>query len=246
MILKKKPILQGILVVGCVSVLFFLAGCENLTQQKPNFNGIWQVTEYDEIRRPDETAKLTEEARRRIAFYKENFDPVAESGAKFCDTDGMPLMMLTRARTYPREIYQSDDRIFYMLEYMDLYRQIHLDKDQVPEGFYSTEMGYSIGHWEGDELVVVTTNLNGTPEVGGFQRSDQAVITERWRLIDHPDYGESIEIKMTVEDPILYTEPAFGRSLFMRSPPDVQVNSYDCPRTLWDDYVNKKLESLKE
>jgi hypothetical protein len=65
--------------------------------------------------------------------------------------------------------------------------------------------GYSVGHWEGDTLVVETTGFtdNQWLDVRGSPLSDAARVTERIR---RPNYG-SLETEITVDDPKAYTRP---------------------------------------
>jgi len=230
----------------CTFTAIIAAGCSTLAgNARPDFSGMWDVTEYDEITRPDEAGKYTQEAQERIAFYLEHFNPVEESHSKFCDMAGMPWTILGRARDYPREIYQSKDRLFYFFEYMDSYRQIRIGDMEIPESFPGTREGYSIAHWEGDELVVITEGFTEIPHMSKFQRSDEAKIIERWRKFVHSEYGEVIEVKVEVIDPVVYTEPVYGRALWKRAPDGVQLGQYACPASLWEDYADKKLEAIE-
>jgi hypothetical protein len=71
--------------------------------------------------------------------------------------------------------------------------------------------GYSVGHWDGDTLVVETNNLRGAEDspndgwldVNGSPYSEQAKFTERFR---RPTY-DHLQIDVTVEDPKAYTKP---------------------------------------
>lgn len=65
--------------------------------------------------------------------------------------------------------------------------------------------GYSVGHWEGDDLVVITTNFRdgGWLDLIGSPLSDAATITERFRRTSYAQ----MEIDVTVEDSKIYTRP---------------------------------------
>jgi hypothetical protein len=211
----------------------------------PDFNGIWEITEYDEVVRPEETGRYTEEALRRAKFYKENFDPITESHSMFCDTTGMPWTMLGRARNYPREIYQSKDRIVFAVEYMDQVRQIRLNESEFPDYIAPSSQGYSIGHWEDNVLVVETKGFVATSEATVFHRSDEAQIIEKWKLLTHPKYGEVIEIELKMTDPVFYKEPVIGKTLIQRADPGVMLGQYGCPATIWENFIEKRKEEIK-
>jgi hypothetical protein len=106
----------------------------------------------------------------------------------------------------PRKMIQTEDVIVMLYEGNAGIRQIFLDGRPSPDNnplpwWY----GYSTGHWEGDELVVVTTNMrdDGWLDVNGSPFTSAGTITERFR---RPNFG-SLEIDVTIEDPAAYTEP---------------------------------------
>jgi hypothetical protein len=106
----------------------------------------------------------------------------------------------------PRKMIQTEDVIVILYEGNAGVRQIFLDGRDSPDNdplpwWY----GYSTGHWEGDELVVVTTHMkdDGWLDVNGSPFTSSGTITERFR---RPNFG-SLEIDVTIEDPKAYTEP---------------------------------------
>lgn len=106
----------------------------------------------------------------------------------------------------PRKMIQTEDVIVMLYEGNAGIRQIFIDGRPSPDNnplpwWY----GYSTGHWEGDELVVVTTHMkdDGWLDVNGSPFTSDGIITERFR---RPNFG-SLEIDVTIEDPNAYTEP---------------------------------------
>jgi hypothetical protein len=85
--------------------------------------------------------------------------------------------------------------------------------------------GYSVGRWEGDELVVETNNLrdDGWLDVRGSPLTDQARIVERFR---RPTYGK-LEIDITIEDPKAYTRP-FTVRVNQQISPDEEIIEFVC------------------
>jgi hypothetical protein len=65
--------------------------------------------------------------------------------------------------------------------------------------------GYSVGRWEGDELVVTTTGFRGDGwlDVNGSPFTEALTLTERIRRVN---YGR-LEIDLTIDDPKAYTKP---------------------------------------
>ena len=66
--------------------------------------------------------------------------------------------------------------------------------------------GESIGHYEGDTLVVDTIGLNGKTFLDNYRtpHTDKLHVTERWRLIEN---GAKLEILMTIDDPDTFNQP---------------------------------------
>jgi hypothetical protein len=106
----------------------------------------------------------------------------------------------------PRKIIQNRDEIVMLYEGNSGIRQIFIDgrgaPDNDPQPWW---YGYSHGWWEGDELVVETTNFRdrGWLDVSGSPLTDKGRIIERYR---RPSYGY-MEIDVTIDDPTAYTRP---------------------------------------
>jgi hypothetical protein len=106
----------------------------------------------------------------------------------------------------PRKFVQSPKLLIILYEASMGIRQIFTDgrpsPDNDPQPWF---FGYSIGHWEGDDLVVTTTGLRDGEwlDIDGSPLTEAATVTERFR---RPSYGR-MEIDITVDDPRAYTEP---------------------------------------
>jgi len=93
-----------------------------------------------------------------------------------------------------------------MISEMDVpgYRQIYMDGRGHPKDLFPTWTGHSIGHWEGDTLVVDTVGFNDKTWLpGGVPHTEMMHVTERLR---RPDLGH-LEIEFTIEDPGAFTKP---------------------------------------
>jgi hypothetical protein len=64
-------------------------------------------------------------------------------------------------------------------------------------------MGTSVGHWEGDTLVVETRNIKPEAAVNGQPVSDEGVLIERFTLSD----ANTLDYRMTINDPKVYVAP---------------------------------------
>jgi hypothetical protein len=98
-------------------------------------------------------------------------------------------------------IVQSPDSVMVLGEMIHDARIIHLDNRPAPPAGLRSWTGMSRGRWEGDTLVVETTNFNGRNPFQGS--SDQLKITERFTRIS----DDQIEYRFTVEDPLTWERP---------------------------------------
>ena len=123
------------------------------------------------------------------------------------DANCLPMgHMQLHLHPQPRKIIQQEDLIVMIWEGNQGLRQIFLDgrpsPDNDPQPWW---YGYSIGHWEGDTLVVETTHLRdgGWLDVNGSPLTDQGRIIERFT---RDNYGHMI-VDVTIIDDTAYTEP---------------------------------------
>jgi hypothetical protein len=116
-----------------------------------------------------------------------------------CLPDGMPAMMMAM---FPMEVLQSPGRVTIIEEAFNQVRRIYLDQQQLAiedaePGFW----GHSVGHWEGDTLLVDTVGIKENVRFRNVPHSDQLRISERIRLLS-PEY---LEDRITVTDPVFLT-----------------------------------------
>lgn len=103
------------------------------------------------------------------------------------------------------QIVQTDGLVAILYEYQTMYRQIFTDGRELPKNPNPTWMGYSVGHWEGDTLVVESNGFNGKAWLSGRGNpiSDALHLTERMR---RRDFGH-MDVKITLDDPKAFTKP---------------------------------------
>jgi len=166
------------------------------------------------------------------AIRKQRFD--VDKAKDNPDANCMPMGFLQfHQQPQPRKIIQTPKMI--LIEYEANYgiRHIYLDGRALPKlgdpqpWWY----GYSVGHWEGDDLVVETNNLRGAEDgpydgwldVNGSPYSEQVKFTERFRRLN---YGH-LQIDITVDDPKAYTKPWTVR-VDQRIAPDQELIEFVC------------------
>ena len=104
-----------------------------------------------------------------------------------------------------RRVIQTPGIIGILFEGYNHYRQIFLDGRPLPTPTQPSYMGYSIGRWEGDTLVVETNGLNdkGWLDMHGHPQTEATHINERFR---RRDFGH-IDLQLTIDDPTAYSKP---------------------------------------
>jgi hypothetical protein len=107
------------------------------------------------------------------------------------------------------EMYQTKDRpdrIFIFYEVIHSWRTIWMNGRPMPDnGGVPRAFGYSLGHWEGNDLVVDTTGFSdwGWVNRGGYPHSDALHVVERFHRMDR----EHMRLDLTLNDPKAYAEP---------------------------------------
>jgi hypothetical protein len=125
----------------------------------------------------------------------------------------------------PFRILQSASQIFIAYQYAGAVRNIYLkDPGPPPVDFW---MGQSVGHWEGETLVVDATGFNDQTwfDRAGNYHSDALHVVERYTRTS-PDV---IAYEATIEDPKVFTRPwKISMPLYRRQEPNVQLLDFKC------------------
>ncbi len=106
---------------------------------------------------------------------------------------------------YYKRVFHVPGRLLILTERNMQYRQIMMDGRSLPKDPNPTWNGYSVGHWEGDTLVVETTGFRDDLwlDAMGKPLTEQAKMTEKIR---RPNWG-NLEVEITINDPKAYTAP---------------------------------------
>ncbi len=151
---------------------------------------------------------------------------ITDAARKFCVPDGIPRTM---ASPYPFEIIQAPPgQITMVHELNHQIRVIAMDKplpsynELVPYPFYN---GHSVGHWDGNILVVQTAGFNEKTflDATGAPHDDMLITTEQIRKIS----PTQLEDTVTIHDPTFYTRDFQSRFVYtLRN--DVRLEDYVC------------------
>lgn len=152
-----------------------------------------------------DAAAHTEEdiGRRRAVAPSNGTDPY-----QYCNPEGV-----TRALIYPDpiEFIVLPDRMYQHFEWGYGLRTIWLDGRKLPDDPDQPRWwGYSVGHWDGDTLVVETTGMDQRTWMDhfGYPHSEQAHLTERYKRTNY----NTIELNWVLTDPKVYTKPFVGQT----------------------------------
>jgi hypothetical protein len=139
-----------------------------------------------------------------------------------CFQPGVPRAMYM---PHPFQIIQGATKIMMVFEFADTERTIHLTKmEPYPNTAY---MGYSVGRWEGDTLVVSASNFTDATwfDRSGNFHSDALKVTERYT----PAGKDVIHYEATIEDPQVFTRPwKISMPLYRRLEPNAALTDFRC------------------
>ena len=162
--------------------------------------------------------ELTESA----AAAKAGWDDIEDNPIMQCVPPGMPGLM---GNPYPMEFAQRDGYIELRFEEFDALRTIHMEDAGDPADMPFSHMGYSVGHWEGDTLVVRTTRINWEYfDRQGAPMTTDVVVDERFTVVED---GNRLNYLMTVTDPAILVRPFVWDAHFIWRRGE-EVNLYDC------------------
>jgi len=169
----------------------------------PDFSGIW-YPDWSRLFSDRSAARpqLTPAAQARFDAYQAS---IAEGGPDqymqaHCIPPGIPGVM---QQPYPIEILYSPGRVTLITEAYMQVRRIYTDGRALPEDPDFFFNGNSVGHWDGDSLVVETVGFHPlTVIAAGIEHSEQMKTVERiWRE------GDFLYDRMTITDPEVLTAP---------------------------------------
>jgi hypothetical protein len=169
---------------------------------------------------------LTAAARARRAEY----DAVLDDPVLGCVSPGMPRVM-TRSGPYAIRLVETDDGdVIQQNEWFEIDRRIHMDGREPPADQPYTPLGYSVGHWDGDDLVVTTTHIDWPYfqlyGLEGVPQSRSMTILERFTPSDG---GATLRYDISATDPATFTETvAYEGYVTFRWDPTLEFLPYDC------------------
>ena len=194
-----------------VAVVAILCGvCFNVVGagERADLDGVWNLV-YESARESVLTGMppiiMTEAGAKKNAAY----DFLQHDPLMRCIPPSISRVMLTPSPLF--EIRQHEDHIEINYEFMDVKRRVPLDPKLDPVNAPLSvpkypHLGRSVGHYEGEELVIETTDIRegvfSTHVLVGYYQSDEMRTRERFI----PD-GDLLEVRISHIDPVYYKEP---------------------------------------
>jgi len=156
-----------------------------------------------------------------------------DTDAANCLPPGMPGVM---TQPYPIQILVTPGEVTIIQEAYMQVRHVHTDGRDHPADPDLTFNGDSIGHWEGDTLVVDTVGL--APQAvlqQGVTHSKNEHIVERYRLSE----PNMLEVKTRIEDPGVLAKPWDTTAQYARHP-EYSLAEYICEQNNRNSFENGK------
>jgi len=150
---------------------------------------------------------------------------IVDKARRVCVPDGVPRVLAT---PYPFEIFQVPaGQVTFLYEMNHQVRVIVMDKPLPPPHTLIVEPkynGHSIGHWDGDTLVVESAGFNEWTflDASGLPHSDELTTVERIRKV-----GNQLEDTITIHDPAMYETDWQARFVYDERS-DVRLEDYAC------------------
>ena len=227
--------------------------------QPPNLEGVWGMVQHDRLGAPffipiepartTEGKKITDEF---VAKYSVKGDVTGDMEANaHCVEPGMPTVMWGIGGA-AMEIVQQEKRVTLLSELAKQTRRIYLDGRDFPTDFPNQRVGFSIGHWEGNTLVVETRKISEW-HAPRWPHSDQMSIVERLYLTDastikitglRPDRppkvtGKVLIDEMTINDAGMYTDKDYRVTTVYRKLEDNVMLEDNCSEGIWMEQLEK-------
>ncbi|HTB66197.1 MAG TPA: hypothetical protein VK727_08215 [Steroidobacteraceae bacterium] len=174
-----------------------------------DFTGLWQLPggNINLLQENGEGAPFTpEEAKRTQQLIDaEAHGAVLTDAASQCFPHGVPRLNFA---PYPIRFAYLPGEILMLHEVGHNLRLIHLDRKEAPKDTPQSFLGYSVGHWEGDTLVVETSHFNDkTPLDFHSSHGTKLKVTERFQKQKTSQGYTDLVVHITIDDPEHFTRP---------------------------------------
>jgi hypothetical protein len=195
----------------------------DLKSSPPDLTGVWhpqgQSMDLSKLVIPGDQLVLTPYGQERFKTVDHSKDPSVR-----CLPFG-PVRAVC-CLVHPNMFIQHPNVVALLTESQRTYRLIYTDGRRHPDDLedYPEWFGSSIGHWEGDTLVVETIGVDDRTWLdNGHEHSSQLKLLERFQKVD----ADTIKWSVTFEDPVFFVKP-FTTSLTLKRQVGERIISHSC------------------
>jgi hypothetical protein len=172
----------------------------NNTNRRPDGGYDQPTWRYADLNNPNLTQFAKDGLKKANDLYNAGFALYARTSR--CWQPGVVVLNLSPGRTY---FIQTPKQVDIIWQRDQIVRHVYLNvpHTQNPKPSWN---GESVGHYEGDTLVVDTIGQTTKSFVDAFRtpHSEQLHVIERYRLIED---GKALQVEMTIEDPMAFVQP---------------------------------------
>ena len=227
-----------------------------------DFSGVWSMVQHSRPGAPffiPVEPELSAEGKAATAAFAAKYDVEHLEANAHCVEPGMPTVMWGIGGA-AMEVVQQPERITLLSELANQSRRIYLDGRSIPEDFPDQRVGYSVGHWEGDTLVVETGDITEW-HAPRWPHSNRMRIVERWSLEDPADFkivglradrpppkikGKILVNEMTMSDPEFYVNDAEVVTVIYRRQEDGVMFEDNCSEAIWMELLEQTAAEAAE
>ncbi len=189
----------------------------------PDWSGLWEPAFGGGRDNPKPMLTPEYEAKYKAYQAARKSGKIQDTPSANCVPPGMPGIM---TQPYPYEFLFTPGKVTILIEAYSQWRQIFTDGRPLPKDPDPAYNGHSIGHWEGDTLVVESVGFVPVTPLGGvygMQHSDKMRIVERMHELN----PEQLEIQTTIYDPKALQKPWTTKRVYGRHK-DWTLDEYVC------------------
>jgi hypothetical protein len=196
-------------------------GASPILSTTHNITGFWTLR-FDSFNIP-KASLVPSITKKQIDAHEES----DQHTIRWCQFVGTPFMM---SSTAPIDIVEGATQIEIVSQTPSAPRHIYTDRTSRPDPaiFDKTTNGFSVGHWDGDTLIVETEGFNEkghTSLPGGGFRTPASHLTERYQLVDS---GRELEVTFTWTDPKVFAKPHTYAFRYYRYPREFNAGEFFC------------------
>lgn len=222
------------------------APAPGISNGKPDLSGLWRPDRngYSENLIEDVKDEVIFRPEAEAIYQKRVADYSRDDPHSRCLPEGPRQILGTGGPDHSLYRIMQSPNVIGILSEGGSFRQVFMDGRSLPKDPSPTWNGYSVGHWDGDTLVVESSGFNDKSwlDAPGHPHSEDLRVTERFHRID---FGH-MRFEITYEDPKVLVRP-LTRSIDVKYAADTEMLEYICNEDERDSahYQSKRSEAVR-